>query len=107
MWLLQATTTIDIQGHLESIPQGEQMTGSSMTQLVITLVEGAILVGVVLLIYIFIAGFRMVSQPGNKGTTDSARKSLTYAVTGFLLLFASYWIMQIVEFYTGVSILGR
>lgn len=66
-----------------------------------------VLVGVVLLIYIFIAGFRMVSQPGNKGATDSARKSLTYAVTGFLLLFASYWIMQIVEFYTGVSILGR
>lgn len=66
-----------------------------------------VFVGVLLLLYIFVAGFRLVTQPGSKGATDNAKKSLTYALTGFLLLFASYWIMQIVEFYTGVSILGR
>lgn len=66
-----------------------------------------VFVGILLLLYIFIAGFRMVTAPDSKGATGEAKKSLTYAITGFLLLFASYWIMQIVEFYTGVSILGR
>ena len=66
-----------------------------------------VFVGVLLLIYIFIAGFRMVTQPDNKKSPEEARKSLTFAIIGFLLLFASYWIMQILEVYTGVSILGR
>lgn len=63
-------------------------------------------VGIMLIIFIFVAGFRMATNPDDKSAKDSGKKSLTLAVTGFLLLFASYWIIQIVEFYTGISILG-
>ena len=65
-----------------------------------------VIAGLLLLIYIFVAGFRFVTSD-SKGSKEQGAKSLTYAITGFLLLFASYWIAQIIEFYTGVPILGR
>lgn len=65
-----------------------------------------IFVGVMLVIYIFVAGFMMVQNPDKSKTTEEAKSKLTYAVLGFILLFASYWIIQIIELYTGVTILG-
>lgn len=65
-----------------------------------------VIVGVLLVIFIFVAGFMMVQNPDSSKVTEESRKKLTYAVLGFLLLFASYWIIQIVELYTGVTILG-
>lgn len=63
-------------------------------------------VGVILILYIFGAGFMMVQNPDSSKTTDDAKKRLTYAILGLVLLFASYWIMQIIELYTGISVLG-
>jgi uncharacterized membrane protein len=64
-----------------------------------------VVAGLLLFIYIFVAGFKFVTSD-NKTSKEQGAKSLKYAITGFLLLFASYWIAQIIEYYTGVPILG-
>jgi hypothetical protein len=37
---------------------------------------------------------------------DAGKQRVTAAVIGFVLLFCSYWIAQIVQFIFGVTILG-
>jgi hypothetical protein len=62
--------------------------------------------GIALFIFIFMAGFGMVMNPDNKKSTEDGKKKLGYAIAGFILLFASYWIIQIIEQITGVPILN-
>ncbi|TSC87666.1 MAG: Uncharacterized protein G01um10145_969 [Microgenomates group bacterium Gr01-1014_5] len=66
-----------------------------------------ILAGVVLLILFLWAGFKMIQSAGTRDAQKAAeaKNTLTYAVIGFLIIFASYWIIQIVEAITGLTIL--
>ena len=52
------------------------------------------------------AGFKRVMNPDNKKSTEEGKKALTYGIGGFLLLFASYWIVQLIQYVTGTTILG-
>lgn len=65
-----------------------------------------IVAGVVLVLFIFAAGFGMVMNPDNKKNVEEGKKKLGFAIAGFILLFASYWIIQIIEQVTGVPILN-
>lgn len=60
--------------------------------------------GVVLFIMIFVAGFKFVTK-GKDGMED-AKKILTNALIGFIVMFSAYWIVQIVSLLTGVNIPG-
>lgn len=58
--------------------------------------------GLLLLLILVFAGFKYVYQ-GKKGA-EEARTIITVAVIGFLIMFAAYWIVQILEVVTGVQI---
>jgi len=62
-----------------------------------------ILAGVILFLMIIYAGFKMVQ--GTKTSFDEGKGIITNALIGFLIMFCSYWIVQIVEFITGAGIL--
>lgn len=64
------------------------------------------LAGILLFIMITWGGFEMLTGTMNKKSTDAGQQRVTAAVVGFLLLFVSYWIIQMVEFITGVNIFG-
>jgi uncharacterized membrane protein len=57
--------------------------------------------GLVLFIMIFIAGFKFVTK-GKDGMED-AKKIMTNALIGFIVMFSAYWIIQIVSLLTGVN----
>lgn len=63
------------------------------------------LAGFILFIMIVWGGFEMLSQAATKKSMDAGRQRVTAAIIGFVLLFASYWIMQIVEVVFDVVIL--
>jgi hypothetical protein len=63
------------------------------------------LAGLLLFIMLVIGGFEMVSKAATKKSIDSGKQRIKAAIIGFLLLFVSYWIMQIVEIVFGVRIL--
>lgn len=65
------------------------------------------LAGVLLLFFFIGAGWKMLSSPQSSKAAEEGKKSLTYAIGGFILLLAAYWIMQIVQVVTGVEILGN
>ena len=59
----------------------------------------------ILFVFILMAGFRVIMNPASSKSFEESRKSLGYAIGGFILLLASYWIIQIVQRVLGVSIL--
>lgn len=61
--------------------------------------------GLVSFVFILFAGFQFLMSQGNPKQVEEARKKLTEAIIGFIVVFSSYWIIQIVEKILGVSIL--
>lgn len=62
--------------------------------------------GVILFVFVLGAGFSIVMNPDDKKAAESGKKSIGYAIGGFILLIAVYWIVQIIQVVTGVNILG-
>jgi len=63
--------------------------------------------GLILLFFLIFGGLTVILGAG-KGKEDQAKKGkeiLTYTLFGFLIVFASYWIIQIIEIVTGIPIL--
>lgn len=79
-------------------------TGSLVSAVVSTLY---ILAGVVLLVLIILGGLGLIMGAGQSDPQKTAqgKKAVTTAVAGFLIIFASYWIIQLIEVSTGVDIL--
>lgn len=63
------------------------------------------LAGIILFVMILWGGFEMLSGAATKKSLDAGRERVTAAIIGFILLFSSYWIVQIVEAVFGVRIL--
>lgn len=64
------------------------------------------LAGLLLFLMLVWGGFEMLTGAASKKNMDAGKERITAAILGFILLFASYWIVQIVEYITGVQILG-
>lgn len=67
-----------------------------------------ILAGVILFFLLIGGGIMFIVGAGqeNPERAGQGRKAITAALAGFLVIFASYWIIQIIEVVTGVDILG-
>ena len=61
-----------------------------------------ILAGVLLTLTIFMAGYKFVSK-GKEGIQEG-KQMVTNAMVGFLIMFAAYWIVQIIALLTGADI---
>lgn len=59
--------------------------------------------GIILLVMIVYAGFLFISK-GTKGQ-EEAKNIVTSALAGFLLMFAAFWILQLIRIITGADIL--
>jgi hypothetical protein len=60
--------------------------------------------GLLLFVMIVWGGFEILSGAASSKSKDAGKQRITAAITGFILLFASYWIIQIVEIIFNVSI---
>ncbi len=62
--------------------------------------------GLVIFFMIVFGGFTIVANAGNSEKTKEGSKIITSALIGLLVLFGSYWIIQIIQVITGVQILN-
>ena len=65
-----------------------------------------VIAGVILFVLLLAGGIMVISSAG-KGESDSTKKgsqAITAALLGFLIIFLSYWIIQIVEVITNIEI---
>ena len=74
---------------------------SDMVNLIVRVVF--IAAGIILFALVIGAGFTLISG-GDGKNLDKAKTTLTGAIAGFMIMFAAYWIMQIISMLTGANI---
>jgi hypothetical protein len=67
-----------------------------------------ILAGIILLLLLIFGGLTVIFSAGKSDPESAAKgqKTISAALIGFLVIFASYWIIQIIEIVTGIEILS-
>ncbi len=60
--------------------------------------------GIVLFIVIVIGGFKYITSGGNPQSVDGAKKTITYAIGGVVLLALAYLILVLIKQFTGVDV---
>lgn len=65
------------------------------------------LAGILLLIYLILGGFGIMTSRGDPKALEAARAKITYAIVGFILIFAAFWLVQILGITTGVGKIGE
>jgi hypothetical protein len=63
-----------------------------------------LIAGLILFFLIIFSGYGLLSAGGDQEKLKQSSKALTAAITGFLIIFASYWMIQIIEVLTGINI---
>ena len=58
-----------------------------------------VVAGILMFLWILYAGFKFI-QSGSAGK-EEAKKTLTAAIVGFIIMFAAYWVVQILQVLTG------
>lgn len=61
--------------------------------------------GLILFVMLIWGGVEMMVGSATSKSVDAGKQRVTAAIAGFLLLFASYWIAQILELMFGIKIL--
>ena len=59
--------------------------------------------GLLLLLYLIFGGIQFMTSGGDPKARESAKGKITGALVGFIIIFASYWIVQIVGIILGIE----
>lgn len=62
--------------------------------------------GLVIFFMIVLGGFTIIANAGDPHKIQEGGKTITSAIIGLVVLFASYWIIQLIQVVSGVSILN-
>lgn len=62
------------------------------------------LAGIAVFIMLIIGGFRYLTSGGDPKGAESARKTITYAIFGLVLILAAWFILNFIETFTGVTV---
>ena len=60
--------------------------------------------GIVLFFMLIIGGFKYITAGGDPKGIEGARKTLTYAIAGMVLIALSYLILRFIESFTGAPV---
>lgn len=81
---------------------------SDVGGLVSTVVSAALtLSGVIVLILFVLGGIGIIAGAGsnNPESMQKGKQTISAAAIGFVIVFTAYWIVQLIEFITGITIL--
>ncbi len=64
------------------------------------------LAGVVALFFVIFGGFKFLTSGGEKEKVEGARKTITFAIIGLVVIFSSFAILRLVGQITGIACLS-
>lgn len=109
-WLKQGSPGVGIERYCNGmggpVPCGPYSSVASFISAILPNVY--VVAGVILFIILLIGGFILIKSAGQDDpeSLKKGQKTVMAALVGFLIIFASYWIMQLIKIITGVDILG-
>lgn len=63
--------------------------------------------GLILLLYLIWGGFSLMLSKGDQKAVEAARGRITTAITGFVIIFVAYWLVQILGLILGIEQFGQ
>ena len=63
-----------------------------------------VLAGLILFFLILLGGIGLISAGGDPEKISAGSKKITIAIIGFVVIFVSYWIIEIIQILTGLTI---
>jgi hypothetical protein len=64
-------------------------------------------VGFLLFIYLIFGGYQYLLSGGNPKSIEAGKKNITNAIIGFIIVFASYWIVSVIGRILGIGAIGN
>lgn len=64
-----------------------------------------VLAGIISFVLLILGGFNIIVSAGDSKKTESGRNAITGAVIGLLVIVGSFWIIQIINKLTGLTLL--
>lgn len=102
-----AVPTFDLGSKLLFQGAGADKQYTSSSSLVNNILPNIYIAGGIIIFFMIVfGGFTIVANAGNKDKTAEGSKTITSAIMGLLVLFASYWIIQLIQVITGIQILN-
>lgn len=63
--------------------------------------------GIALLIYLIMGGLQMMTSQGDPKAMQGAQAKITNGLTGFAIIFVSFWVMQIIGKILGINMFSN
>ncbi|OGM15802.1 hypothetical protein A2V56_01020 [Candidatus Woesebacteria bacterium RBG_19FT_COMBO_42_9] len=64
------------------------------------------LAAIVLFIMLLVGGFKFITAGGDPKAVESAKKTLTYAIAGMVLVASAYLILRFIGVFTGIDVVN-
>jgi len=83
-------------------------TGVSVGSFIGNLVSAGIVIAGIIMVFLFIGGGLMMIASAGSGDAQGAAKgkqAVTWAIVGFIVVFTAYWIIRIIEIWSGNAFL--
>ncbi len=87
-----------------NINQEDLKLGEIVSGLLPYLFAGA---GLLLLLYLLLGGFQLMTSGGDPKKMQEAKGRLTNALVGFIIIFIAYWLVQIIASVLGLGKIGE
>jgi hypothetical protein len=99
-YLAQAAAPVDI-GSKYASPFGQNYNLGDLVGLIVRI--GFVVSGILILFFIVFAGFSMIQGAGsnNPEAAKKGQQAATAAAIGFVVVFAAYWIVRLIEVIAG------
>lgn len=96
---------IDIGSNFGS-PFGQSKGIGDLVSVIIS--NALVIAGIILVFFFVIGGISMIAGSGQDNPEKAAKgkQAATSALIGFIIIFAAYWIIKIIESITGLAILN-
>ncbi len=107
---LAQTGVTEPKGGIYNPALGENLKNMSGTSFVQKLVSGIVsfifIIGTLVFFFVLITGaIKWISSGGDKQKVEEARGTITSAIIGLVILFATFAIIKLIETFFGISIL--
>ena len=101
--IVHAQNNVQLPGYGST---GFKFANASIGEILSQALEYAIIIGgLAMFVYLIWGGFNLLTSAGNPEGIREGTQKIIFAIIGFLVIFASYFIVQLVETMLGFTIL--
>ena len=103
---MEKSTEVNLSG-LESGIKDFKFAGGNITDIVSELLKYVIVAaGLLLLLYLVFGGIQFMTSRGEPKAVEAAKAKITTALIGFIIVFISFWLVQIIGKVLGIDALA-